>query len=129
MNLTPSQQAKVDPRLQEILTNADKNDYLHVIMILKEDESNTQHSNQILPTEFSSRAEYRKALIKHRKQQLARGTIEQTITDLQELSLDIQFQSETTKVLVVEGTVAQILESLNLAGVESVFADRIVEII
>jgi hypothetical protein len=48
---------------------------------------------------------------------------------LQELSLDIQFQSEATRVLVVEGTVAQILESLNLAGVESVFADRIVEII
>jgi hypothetical protein len=85
--------------------------------------------NQILPTKFSSRAEYRKALTEHRKQQLARGTIEQTVTDLQELSLDIQFQGEATRALVVEGTVAQILESLNLAGVESVFADRIVEII
>ena len=55
MNFTPSQQAKVDPLLQEILTNADRNDYLHVIMILKEDESSTQYSNQILPTEFLSR--------------------------------------------------------------------------
>ena len=130
MNLTPFQQTKVHPLLQKILTNADRNDYLQVIMFLEKDESNTPYSNDILPSEFSSRAEYRKALTEQGKQQLAIDTtVEQTVTALQELSLDIHFQGEVISALLVEGTAAQIIESLNLAGVKSVFLDQIVEII
>ena len=128
MNLTPFQQAKIDPLLQEVLTNAGEDEQLQVIIIFQEDNLDASSTNHILPSEFPSRAEYRKALTEHRKKQLA-ITLEQTVTALQNLSIDIQWQGETSKALVAKGLKSQILEAVNLPGIKSILADRIVEII
>jgi hypothetical protein len=127
MNLTPFQQAKIDPLLREVLTNAGKDEQLQVIIILQEDNLEASSTNQILPSEFPSRTEYRKALIEHTKQQLA-ITVEQTVTALQNLSIDIQWQGETSGALVAKGLKSQIVEAVNLPGVKSIIADRIVKI-
>jgi hypothetical protein len=42
-----------------------------------------------------------------------------------DLSLNIQFQGEATGTLVVEGTTAQILKSLDLARIKLVLADQV----
>jgi hypothetical protein len=128
MNLTNQQQAKIDPLLREVLTNAEEDEQLQVIIVLQEDNLVAPSINQILPAEFPSRVEYCKALIEHRKQQLA-ITVKQTVTALQNLSIDIQWQGETNKALVAKGLKSQIIESLNLAGVKSVFLNQIVKII
>jgi len=46
-------------------------------------------------------------------------------TNLMDLSLNIQFQGEATGTLVVEGTTAQILKSLDLARIKLVLADQV----
>ena len=128
MNFT-NQQAKIDPLLQEVLPNAVEDEQLQVIITLQEDNLVASSTNQILPAEFPSRVEYRKALIEHRKQQLATDTIKQTVTALQNLSLDIRWQGETSKALVAKGLKSQIVEAVNLPVVKAAIADRIVEII
>jgi hypothetical protein len=128
MNFTPFQQAKIDPLLRKVLTNARQDEQLQVIIILQEDNLDVSSTNHILPSEFSSRAEYRKALTEHRKQQLA-ITVEQTVTALQNLSIDIQWQGGTSRALVAKGLKSQIVEAVNLPGVKAAIADQIVKII
>jgi hypothetical protein len=128
MNLTPFQQAKIDPLLREVLTNAGKDEQLQVIIILQEDNLEASSTNQILPSEFPSRAEYRKALIERRKQQLAIVTVEQAVTALQDLSIDIQWQGETSRALVAKGLKSQIVEALKLPCVKLAIADQVVEL-
>ena len=113
---------KIDPLLQEKLANAPENEILRVIMRLNGENKSNLNLNSISPADFPNRIEYRKALIAARQQQLA-GDIGVTKQALENLALKT-YGGTNTRSLVVEGTVNQILQSLELSGIESANLDR-----
>ncbi|GBF82827.1 NACHT domain-containing protein [Aphanothece sacrum] len=127
MHLTPEQEAKIDPLLLTILPDAEGDEILQVVMVLGEDEANTSTTKTLQPSQFSSRIEYRQALIEQRKQQLETGTVGQTVEALNNLSLTIN-GGKTSRFLVVEGTAKEIIKSLSLPGVKSATLDQIIRI-
>lgn len=113
---------KIDPLLQDKLANAPENEILRVVMRLSGENKSDIDLNSISPADFPNRIEYRKALIAARQQQLA-GDIGATKQALENLALKT-YGGENTRSLVVEGTVNQILQSLELSGIESANLDR-----
>ncbi|MEM9276708.1 MAG: NACHT domain-containing protein [Cyanobacteria bacterium P01_F01_bin.143] len=113
---------KIDPFLQDKLANAPENEILRVIMRLSGENKSNLDLNSISPADFPNRIEYRKALISARQKQLA-GDIGATKQALENLALKT-YGGENTRSLVVEGTVNQILHSLELSGIESANLDR-----
>lgn len=112
--------AKLDPLLQQILANCDEGDRLLVIMVLEDTKIDNNH---IKPWKFSSRAEYRQALIEHRKEQLATGVAGETIKQLKELSLVI-CGGEINSFLIVEGTAEKVMQAVYIPGIKLICLDQ-----
>ncbi|MEA5512205.1 hypothetical protein VB715_20740 [Crocosphaera sp. UHCC 0190] len=99
MNLTPEQEAKIDPLLKEILPHADKDEILQVVVVLGEDQSTSSTTETLKPSAFQSRLEYRQALIEQRKQQLETG-LEKWSSE-KRLERDPIYQNFTTKLEIM----------------------------
>jgi nucleoside-triphosphatase THEP1 len=126
MNLKEDQISKIDPLLEEFLMNARGDEKMRVIMILGDE--NQLRNNQALPMlepgNFPSPTAYRQALIERRKNQLSE-VIGNTIQELQNLSLK-PLGGTMSRVVVVEGSATDILNSLELSGVNNVSLDQLV---
>lgn len=125
MQLTKQQESKIDPLLKDILPHTERDEVLQVVMVLEDEEGKTVTGETLKPSDFSSRVEYRKALIEQRKQQLERGNIGKTIEELNQLNLTIH-GGKASRFLVVEGTAEEIVKSLALSGVKSASLDQII---
>ncbi|MGK7938598.1 MAG: NACHT domain-containing NTPase, partial [Crocosphaera sp.] len=125
MQLTSEQRAKADPLLQAILLHSATDEILQVVMVLNDESTHLSPTETLKPSQFSSRFEYRQALIEQRKKQLETGTVGQTIADLNNLDLTIHGE-KASRFLVVEGTATEILKSLSLSGVKSATLDQII---
>ncbi|MFN7657167.1 MAG: hypothetical protein ACK5P3_03255, partial [Dolichospermum sp.] len=126
MNLKEDQISKIDPLLEEFLMNARGDEKMRVIMILGDE--NQLRNNQALPMlepgNFPSPIAYRQALIERRKNQLSE-VIGTTIQELRNLSLK-PLGGTMSRVVVVEGSATDILNSLELSGVNNVSLDQLV---
>lgn len=126
MNLKEDQISKIDPLLEEALINARGDEKMRVIMTLGDE--NQLRNNQALPMlepgNFPSPIAYRQALIERRKNQLSE-VIGNTIQELQNLSLK-PLGGTMSRVVVVEGSATDILNSLELSGVNNVSLDQLV---
>jgi hypothetical protein len=121
---------KIDPLLQNALKQAGGDEQLCVIMVLGSESRDTGDNyiyQQLNPSEFPSRQNYREALIKQRQAQLDRE-IGDTLSALQNLSLFVRDRTISHSV-VVKGAARQILESLELPGVRYASLDRPLELI
>ncbi|MFN9558849.1 MAG: NACHT domain-containing protein [Dolichospermum sp.] len=126
MNLKEDQISKIDPLLEEFLMNARGDEKIRVIMTLGDE--NQLRNNQALPMlepgNFPSPIAYRQALIERRKNQLSE-VIGNTIQELRNLSLK-PLGGTMSRVVVVEGSATDILNSLELSGVNNVSLDQLV---
>jgi thiol-disulfide isomerase/thioredoxin len=126
MNLKEDQISKIDPLLEEFLMNARGDENIRVIMTLGDENQlrNSQALPMLEPGNFSSSIAYRQALIERRKNQLSQ-VIGDTIQELQNLSLK-PLGGTMSRVVVVEGSATDILNSLELSGVNNVSLDQLV---
>ncbi|MDB9449280.1 NACHT domain-containing protein [Dolichospermum circinale] len=126
MNLKEDQISKIDPLLEEALMNARGDENIRVIMTLGDENQlrNSQTLPILEPGNFSSSIAYRQALIERRKNQLSQ-VIGDTIQELQNLSLK-PVGGTMSRVVVVEGSAIDILNSLELSGVNNVSLDQLV---
>lgn len=126
MNLKEDQISKIDPLLEEFLMNARGDEKIRVIMTLGDENQlrNNQALPMLEPANFPSPTAYRQALIERRKNQLSE-VIGNTIQELQNLSLK-PLGGTMSRVVVVEGSATDILNSLELSGVNNVSLDQLV---
>lgn len=126
MNLKEDHISKIDPLLEEFLMNARGDEKMRVIMILGDENQlrNNQALPMLEPANFPSPTAYRQALIERRKNQLSE-VIGNTIQELQNLSLK-PLGGTMSRVVVVEGSATDILNSLELSGVNNVSLDQLV---
>jgi hypothetical protein len=126
MNLKEDQISKIDPLLEEALMNARGDEKMRVIMTLGDENQlrNSQALPMLEPGNFPSSIAYRQALIERRKNQLSQ-VIGDTIQELQNLSLK-PVGGTMSRVVVVEGSATDILNSLELSGVNNVSLDQLV---
>ncbi|MFN5895632.1 MAG: NACHT domain-containing protein, partial [Dolichospermum sp.] len=126
MNLKEDQISKIDPLLEEFLMNARGDEKMRVLMILGDENqlSNNQALPMLEPGNFPSPIAYRQALIERRKNQLSE-VIGNTIQELRNLSLK-PLGGTMSRVVVVEGSATDILNSLELSGVNNVSLDQLV---
>jgi nucleoside-triphosphatase THEP1 len=126
MNLKEDHISKIDPLLEEFLMNARGDEKIRVIMTLGDENQlrNNQALPMLEPANFPSPTAYRQALIERRKNQLSE-VIGNTIQELQNLSLK-PLGGTMSRVVVVEGSATDILNSLELSGVNNVSLDQLV---
>ncbi|MFN7852251.1 MAG: NACHT domain-containing protein [Dolichospermum sp.] len=126
MNLKEDQISKIDPLLEEALMNARGDEKMRVIMTLGDENQlrNSQALPMLEPGNFSSSIAYKQALIERRKNQLSQ-VIGDTIQELRNLSLK-PVGGTMSRVVVVEGSATDILNSLELSGVNNVSLDQLV---
>jgi hypothetical protein len=126
MNLKEDQISKIDPLLEEALMNARGDEKMRVIMTLGDENQlrNNQALPMLEPANFPSPIAYRQALIERRKNQLSE-VIGNTIQELRNLSLK-PLGGTMSRVVVVEGSATDILNSLELSGVNNVSLDQLV---
>ena len=126
MNLKEDQISKIDPLLEEFLMNARGDEKMRVIMTLGDENQlrNNQALPMLEPANFPSPTAYRQALIERRKNQLSE-VIGNTIQELRNLSLK-PLGGTMSRVVFVEGSATDILNSLELSGVNNVSLDQLV---
>jgi len=124
MRLEQSHIDKIDPLLQDALKRAKRNEILRTVMLLSPvEEAGRERGDQAPdPSQFSSRVDYRRALIEHRQVQLA-DDIDPTLQALRDMSLTPR-GGMIGPVVVIEGTAGQIVASLDLPGVRHASLDR-----
>ncbi len=123
MKLNERQIAKIDPLLEEALTEAKGNEELLVIMSL--DLKKPLVKEPFKPKEFSSNEEYRQALIHYRQKEYAE-LLGDTIQALNHLSLTPIVGGTNSRVVVVQGSPENILHALELPGVRHASLDRLI---
>jgi len=126
MELSANTAAKIDPLLRERLRNAREDETIRVVMVLGEDEHSSRIDREMHPSQFPSRTAWREALIKQRQSQLA-SEIGDTLEGLRERSLQPR-GGTISHTVVVEGSVRDIVSSLELPGVRHASLDRPIEL-
>ena len=109
-NKVSTKKMKIDPLLEDALSNPDRDKVLTVTIIFDLRSENEEIKQQPKPCEFESRSAWREALIEQRQAQIS-SAISDQIKKLKSFSLIVR-GGVTTPVLVVEGTVANILKAL-----------------
>jgi hypothetical protein len=125
MKLTQSVFGKINAELQEALTQTEREETLRVIMQLGSAESeraSEKPENVFDPSQFSSRRDYRQALIDQQKAQVSQE-VGDTLNKLRALSLKVQ-GGEIGRTVVVEGPAREITAALELPGVRSASLDQ-----
>jgi hypothetical protein len=95
-------------------------------MILAGPDRRSLEEPELLPSQYSSREEWREALIERQKQATAKD-ITGALQELRRLSLSTS-GGTISPVVVVEGAVEQIVRALNLPGVQRASLDRTVDL-
>lgn len=126
-SLTAQALSKADESLRRTLKSAKKDAVLRAVLVLERDSEGLGNVDAdpkpaVRPTQFSSRVDYRKALI---ERQASRNSAEtgSTIDQLKELSLKVR-GGKLTRAVVVEGSAAMIAKALKLRGVRSATLDQ-----
>lgn len=130
MKLKKGHIEKTDPLLRDALRQAEGDEVLRAVMLLgpeSGDDEKGRVGQKLDPSQFPSRADYRRALIEQRQSRLA-DDIGQTLQALQGLSLAPR-GGEISRVVVVEGSARQILVSLDLPGIQHASLDRPIELV
>lgn len=125
MKLSKIHLAKTDPLLRDALENANGDEILRCLMLLRGQEAEVV-SQELEPSQFRSRQAYREALIAQRQELLARQT-SHTRKALQALSLKPR-GGDISMIIVVEGTPCQIWAALALPGIGHATLDRVIEL-
>lgn len=126
MRLTYEQARKADPLLHDALRHCPRQQVLRTIMILAGPDRRSLEEPELLPSQYSSREEWREALIERQKQATAKD-ITGALQELRRLSLSTS-GGTISPVVVVEGAVEQIVRALNLPGVQRASLDRTVDL-
>ncbi len=123
MKLAKIHAAKIDKRLRETLLEAEGNEVVRAVMVLGQ-LNDERHSEPAPPepTQFSSRTDYRRALIESRQVEVGK-IIGKTRQKLSELSLNPR-GGKVGQTVVVEGSAERILASLELPGVRHASLDQ-----
>jgi hypothetical protein len=124
MPLNPNHIAKLDPVLQAVLFEAQKDEVFRVSVLL--DASEVKANSEIFPSQFSSRQTYRQALIEQRRIQM-REALSTTLEHLKKLSFKVQVDT-ISPVVMLEGTAEQILKAIELSDVRYASLDRLIGI-
>jgi len=119
MILTDKHLTKINIPLRDALIQAAEDDQLTVIAVLS--TNGMAPVTELNPAAFSSRVDYREALIAQRRSQLQLA-IGLTIQSVQDLGLKTSGGS-IAPVLVMEGSAKQILAAIELSGVQHVSLD------
>ena len=116
---------KTDPRLRDALVAAQGQEEMRVLLTVRA----TDELFEAPPSasEFSTREDYRRALIERRKRELAQA-IGDTVRSLVALGLRVTGQN-ILRIVVADGTAEQIGAALVLPGVERASLDRQLELI
>lgn len=122
MKLSRYQESKIDPLLQETLLQANGGEFVRAVVTVKTNVLNTTYT--LSSGNFSTRQEYRQALIKERQESI-KEDIDNAVNALKELSLTAS-SSTISPVLVVQGAAADVLRSLDLDIIEHASLDRII---
>lgn len=116
----------MDALLREALERARGDERLRVILALaSESASQTSRETPIDPSQFASRADYRRALIEQRHGEIERsvGLVRQALA-----ALSLRLLGGTiSSTLVAEGTAQQVLAAIRLPGVRYATLDRQVQ--
>lgn len=125
MYLTEAQRAKLDDELVARLEAADGGERIRAIVSLgkdREPRAAVAAGSSLDPRRFSSRRDYRAALIEKQKSAV-RESIGSTLDELRQLELDL-LGGTTTQTVVVEGPASVLAASLDLSGVRHAELDR-----
>ncbi len=133
MKIDDKYNSKTDPLLQQALSNAGEREVLRAVMVIGTDSQEVEHgcaqskAPQVDPSQFSSRLDYRKALIAQKQSQVA-DDMHEVLQALHDLSLSTR-GGTMGKTVVVEGPASQILASLELPSVLHASLDQEVNLI
>lgn len=130
MKLDKRHTEKIDPLLRDALRRAEEKEILRTVMVLGPESKDAEkglREQELDPSQFPSRVEYRQALIKHRQAKLA-DDIGDTLQALRDLSLTPR-GGTISRAVVVEGSARQILASLDLPGVRHASLDRPIQLV
>ena len=128
MKLNQSQIAKIDPHLQQALSQAREEETIRAIAILGYESGepiDALFQPEISPSDFTSRVAYRQALIEARQKQSS-AAISSTLESLQELSLTMR-GGAISETVVLEGRASEILKALDLPGLQRATLDRLIK--
>lgn len=114
--------AKIDPLLQELLSQAKGEEEIRAIVVLDADA--VQVGRVLSPSEFPSRQAYREALLAQRREQMG-GALAETLHQLRALSLKTTGDA-VSPVVMVEGSAKQWLQALTLPGVRHANLDQLI---
>jgi NACHT domain len=123
MKLYPQHIAKVDPLLQEALSQASGEEVIRAVMALDMKESIAEKT-LLDPARFSSRQSYRQALIEQREEYMSEA-LRETLHALDQLSLTTM-RTKISPIVVVEGAANEVLRSLEVPGVRHASLDRFI---
>lgn len=119
---------KADPELREALKNAEGEEVLSAILLLGPDqEERCTNTEELSPSQFPSRTDWRKALIAQRQQQMEQE-IGGTIQALRDLGLE-PHGGTITRAVVVQKEAQQVVKALELPGVRHASLDQPIDLI
>lgn len=121
---------KADPLLLEALAEAEGDEVLRAVVLLDDGTdvgSEVSAGEQLEPSQFPSRFEFRRKLIEQRQAHLE-SEIGETLEKLSELSLSPK-GGKIGRSVVVEGPARQIAASLELPSVSHASLDRRIQLI
>lgn len=139
MKLKDTSVEKADPLLREALQNAEGDEVIRTIMLLDSEGDTTEsrgaesdaetetETEELHPSQFSTREEYRRNLIEQQKQKTTKRT-RSTMQALLELSLR-PVGGAISRAVVVEGSTRQIAAALDLPGVRHAILDRSIQLV
>jgi hypothetical protein len=124
MKLSKEQVGKLDPELQKALEEANGYESIRAIMVL--DPKPSLGLVPLRPSDFSDRTAYRKALILSQEQQVSQQ-LDYAKQALAGHCLDVK-GGRFSPAVVVEGTVGDIVSSLNLPEVKYARLDKAISL-
>jgi hypothetical protein len=122
MKLDAQQVAKIDPLLQEALSQAQGDEELRAIVVL--DAPTTPVGQVLSPADFSTRQAYREALVAQRKAHMG-SALEESLHQLRRLDLK-PIGDSVSPVVMVEGSARQLLQALALSEVRLANLDQFI---
>jgi hypothetical protein len=123
MELKSNNLSKADESLREALRQAQPPETIQAVMVLETADDRTgSASKQPEPGEFSSREEYRQAMIDQREAELAEQ-LGATLQSLRDLGLEVH-GGRRGRTVVVKGAARDLLASLDIPAVRQATLDQ-----
>jgi hypothetical protein len=122
MNANSKNLQKADESLRQALERAEPEQTLQAVVVLEPDDQKSGTSKPPDPSEFSSREEYRQAMIGHREAELAEQ-LNSALRALHELGLAVH-GGRHGRTVVVKGAASDLLASLDIPAVRQATLDQ-----